>query len=63
MWKGTVDVATCTREDPCMGRRSTPSVSRLTVVHVVVAMRLQDAWSDRGMGIHIYRNWSHAGMF
>ena len=30
MW-GTVDV----HEDPCMGRRSTPSVGRLTVLHVV----------------------------
>ena len=26
----------CTCEDPCMGRRSTPSVGRLTVLHEVV---------------------------
>ena len=44
---GTVDVHTCTREVPCMGRRSTPSVGRLTVLHVVGVVRLQDAWSDR----------------
>ena len=40
---GTVAVRTCTREDPCMGRRLAPSVGRLTVLHVVDVVRLQDA--------------------
>ena len=35
----------CTCEDPCMGRRSTPSVGRLTVLHVVDVVRLQDAYN------------------
>ena len=41
-WGGMVDVYTCTREDPCMGRRSTPSVGRLTVLHMVGVVRLQN---------------------
>ena len=50
MW-GTVDVHTCTREVPCMGRRSTPSVGRLTVLHVVGVVRLQDACMIRSIEI------------
>ena len=45
--RGMVDVRTRTREDPCMGRRSAPSVGRLTVLREVGVVRLQDAWSDR----------------
>ena len=46
---GTVDVHAHMKIHACMGRRLTPSVGRLTVLHVFVVgvVRLQDAWSDR----------------
>ena len=38
-------------EDPFMGRRSTPSVGRLTVARVIAVgvVKSQDAWSDRSI--------------
>ena len=46
MWGGTVDVHAHTHEGPCMGRRVTPSVGRLTLLHEVGVVRSQN---DRRM--------------
>ena len=43
----------CTCEDPCMGRRSTPSVGRLTVLHGVGVVRLQDDRRIVKLSMHI----------
>ena len=47
MCRATVDIHAHVKIHACMGRRLTPSVGRLTVLHVVGVVRLQDAWSDR----------------
>ena len=53
---GTVDVHAHVKIHACTGRRLTPSVRRLTVLHAVGVVRLQDgqliykdAWSDQSI--------------
>ena len=43
----------CTCEDLCMGRRSPLSVGRLTVLHVVDVVRLQDDRRIVKLSMHI----------